>query len=447
MDENKTQDSSNINAPIFDVNLLGATKALFEHDQINMTSNKKPVNTGVTDDFSEVRLRVAQIDNYLIERNGQNIDPLKVDNVINMNTGKVVIKWIEYNGGVVRPESFGYPSEGYTEDWQYFPDKDSKYPEKRKLDCYNHDKASNRESLDLTHAFIWNNGSNWCGMNYLPPVGSIVVVGFKKGGLPIILGYLQTDYPDCKPHIKPGETIIKGYGNNYIHWRLSDKLDINVKSKKGDKDLDDPYKKDTYPNTIEMWMRFDCYTRNLVIDVNQTDSGNKKRSTIEIKPENIKFTSKNVDNNGSSVFNISPNDIYGTVDGNSKVYVSKGEASLSNSDSKVKVSSGLIDINTGGSVNIKANSITMKASSTDIQSTTTKIGGSSFDVSSSSIGLGGSNLKITSSNVSMSSSVINLTASGGLTVGGSNINLNSGSNIVLNAPGAVNGSSGRYNFN
>ena len=83
--------------------------------------------------------------------------------------------------------------------------------------------------------------------------------------MPVILGYVSTNYNACKPFVKPGETIIKGYGNNYIHWRWSNKLDINVKSKKGEVDLDDPYKKQTYPNSVDMWMRFDCYTRNFLI--------------------------------------------------------------------------------------------------------------------------------------------------------------------------------------
>lgn len=409
-------------------NILGASKALFEHDQITMNSNKKPVNTGVTDDYSEVRLRLAQIDNYLIERNGKKIDPLKVDNVINMNTGKVTIRWIDYNGGVVRPERFGYPSEGYMEDWKYFPEKDSKYPEKRTLDCYNHDKASDKEMLDLTHAFIWNNGSNWCGMNYLPPIGSIVVVGFKKGGLPIILGYVQSDYASCTPFLKPGETVIKGYGDNYIHWRLSNKLDINVKSKKGDKDLDDPYEKDVYDNSIEMWMRFDCKTRNIIIDVNQTDPGDKKRTTIEIKPENFKLTTKDLDGNSTSSFNLSTKDIYGNVNGVGKIYIGNNETSLSNGGGQIKINGSNIDITTGGQLNINASSLNLTSSG------------------STNINTQGLNIEA-GSGITANGSQIILDASGGMNINGSNINLNSGSNIILNAPGSVEGSAGRYNLN
>lgn len=316
--ETNTSDNTT-NEPMLDLSMLDAINALYEHDQIKSNSTTNPVNV-TAEKFDEVRIRLAQIDNYLIDRNGSNIDPLKVDNVINMNTGRVVIKWVDLNGGVLRPEQFGYPSEGYLEDWQYFPEKDDKYPERRTLDCYNHDKASDKEMLELSHAFIWSNGSNWCGMNYLPPVGSVVVVGFKKKNMPVILGYVPTNYKNCTPFVKPGETVIKGYGNNFIHWRWSDKLDINVKSKKGEIDLDDPYKKQTYPNTIDMWMRFDCYTRNFIIDIKQTD-GDTKRTTLEIKPEILKVTS------GKNTLSVSESDIYANV-GSSKVYIKNGDVSI-----------------------------------------------------------------------------------------------------------------------
>lgn len=324
MSDNKTNNessntSTNMNEPVFDLSMLDALNALYEHDQIKTNSTTNPVNVAA-DKFDEVRIRLAQIDNYLIERNGAKIDPLKVDNVINMNTGKVVIKWVDFNGGVVRPEQFGYPSEGYLEDWKYFPEKDDKYPEKRTLNCYNHNKASDKEMLELVHAFIWSNGSNWCGMNYLPPIGSVVAVGFKKNNMPVILGYVSTNYNVCKPFVKPGETVIKGYGNNYIHWRWSNKLDINVKSKKGEVDLDDPYKKQTYPNSVDMWMRFDCYTRNFLIDVKQTD-GKAAKTTMEIKPEILKMTS------GNGTVSVSNGDIYLDV-GSSKIYIKDGQISI-----------------------------------------------------------------------------------------------------------------------
>lgn len=377
MSENKTNNTEantidSVNEPKLDLSMLDAINALYEHDQIKSNSTTNPVNVAA-DRFDEVRIRLAQIDNYLIDRNGSKIDPLKVENIINMNTGKVVIKWVDFNGGVIRPEQFGYPSEGYLEDWEYFPDKDDKYPEKRTLNCYNHDKASDKEMLELNHAFIWSTDSNWCGMNYLPPIGSVVVVGFKKNNMPVILGYVPTNYDKCTPFIKPGETIMKGYGNNYIHWRWSDKLDINVKSKKGEIDLDDPNKKQTYPNTIDMWMRFDCYTRNLVIDINQTD-GEAKRTTLEIKPEVLKITS------GKGTFSISDTDAYIKVD-SSKIYIkdesvsinadkinlSDGSSNMAIKNGKVSINANNVDLNVGSStMNIKDGNVSINSDKIDL---------------------------------------------------------------------------------
>ena len=34
----------------------------------------------------------------------------------------------------------------------------------------------------------------------------------------IILNYIQTNYTICKPFLKPGETLIKGYGDNCCHF-------------------------------------------------------------------------------------------------------------------------------------------------------------------------------------------------------------------------------------
>lgn len=406
------------NIPIIDLENIQSAQALFDHDQINLNSTKKPANV-VPDKFDEVRIRIGQIDNYLIERNGQKIDPLKTDQIINMKTGKVVVRWIDYSGGIIRPEQFGYPSEGFTEPWTYYPDKDSKYPEKRTLDAYNHDKASDKEMIELTHAFIWNNGSNWCGMNYLPPVGSIVVVGFKKNNLPVILGYLQTDYSTAKPYIKPGETLIKGYGENYMHWRWSDKLDIHLNTTKDKIDLDDPYKNDKYPNTIEMWMRFDCYTRNIVIDVNQLDEGSQKRTTIEVKPESVNINSN--DGNNKSSFTVSPTDIYGSS-GDSNFYVSPSKVTMASNGSNILVSSSDISIKSAGTVNIQANSGININSNSNIDITSN----SNINMTSSGIDIDSNGTIILSSSgtTTLTNSATTINSSGNVSINGSKINLN-----------------------
>lgn len=317
-----------------------AQKATADFYKSQYFSNRKPVNVDSegNDDF---RIRVGIIDNYMIERNGKIEDPLNIDRVINMKNGKVAIRWLSYNGGMLRSDSYGYPSAGYPQDWKYIPSKDSKYPEKRTLDCYNHDKASDREILDLSHAFIWANEDNWCGINSLPPVGTKVAIGFLKNNQPVILSCIQTNYKVCKPYLKPGETLIKGYGNNYVHFRQSNKIDIHADSIKGKIDIDDPRKKDTYPNTIDMWMRFDCYTRNLLLDVNQKDTNALYRSTMELKPEMTKITVKNDKTESFGTF--TPNEIL-LKSNDGKLYVGD-ETILQNGNAKLKLTNNLTDIN------------------------------------------------------------------------------------------------------
>ena len=314
--ENKTQQVSKNEFQI-NFNDLAAHQAINEHILSQANSLAQPANKFNEPKLDENRIRLAIIDNYLIDRHGD-IDPLKTDHIINMKTGKVVIKWIEYNGGVIRPEQFGYPNVGYPEDWEYYPELDNKYPEDRTLNCYNHDKASEKEMLDLSSAFIWSNGKNWCGINYMPPVGSIVIVGFKKNNIPVILGFMQSDYKACNP-LKPGEMMIKGFGDNYTHWRWSNKLDTRVSCKKGDIDLDDPYKKQTYQNDIELWQRFDTYTQNITFDAKNLNTNT--RTIVEIRPESF-----NVGNNKSKLL-VSNTDIYSIV----------GNSTLSLVDSKIEI--------------------------------------------------------------------------------------------------------------
>ena len=291
MANNKDNNEFTINNDVLD-----QRKALNQFKHTISSMNKEPANK-FTNKFDEVRIRIGKIDNYLIDRGGGRIDPLDTDRVINMISGKVSIQWIGYSGGFIRTEEYEYPSPGFTEDWKYDPSKDSKKPEERTLNCYNHNKASAREIVDLTHAFIWNSDSNWAGVKSLPPVGSIVVCGQTKNNKVVILGYLQDQngYRVSRPYLKPGETIIKGYGNNYTHWRYSDKMDTHLWCKKGTIDLDDPYKKDEYDSNIEMWQRFDCFTKNILTTVEDVDELNK--SLFEMTP--LLLENKNTDKNGN----------------------------------------------------------------------------------------------------------------------------------------------------
>lgn len=152
----------------------------------------RPYQGGSGDPHLDVRLRIGIID-HAVQKNAP-IDPLNASKIINMATGKVCIRWLEYPGGIIRPPEF---STGSNE---------------------NYDDFSDREMIGLTHPIMWNSGDNWMGINYMPPVGSVVVVGFRKNNLPVILGFLQQHYSVCEP-LKLGEIMIAGYGRNTSHWK------------------------------------------------------------------------------------------------------------------------------------------------------------------------------------------------------------------------------------
>jgi len=371
------------------------------HNMNNLNSLKTPEN-GTNDRLADVRLRLAVIDNYELEPKNGKIKPLEDYHVVNMNTGKVVVRWLDHNGGLLRPSQFAYPNKGYPEPWSYFPEKDSKYPEERTLECYNHDRASEREMIPLTHTFIWSNGKNWSGINYLPPIGTIVIVGFQKNGLPIILGTLQSNYEKCKPYLKMGETMIKGYGNNYIHWRWSDKLDAHVWCKRNEIDIDDPYKTDRYPHDIDMWVRFDCYTSNLWIEVSQLDLEDHKTTTIEIKPSGISIDTFHVEAKRESICNITNDDIF-----------AKSSDANTQEESSVYISPkniGLDVIKPGASSSYK-----MTAENIDI---TAK-----------------ENIKIASKKANIECESLTINCKNDVIVNaGGNISLNSGSHVSLNPP-------------
>ena len=358
MEEQRPENNNQNNNQGFslDMSNLGSQQALYEHEQNMYNTTGAPTN-GTFDRLADTRIRLAIIENYTIEKNNEEeVDPLNIDYTINMKNGKVVIKWVDYKGGMIRSEKFAYPNQGYTEPWTYYPENDSKYPEDRTLDCYNHDKASDREMLQLSHAFIWSNSSNWCGMNYLPPVGSIVIVGFKKNNIPVILGYAPNNYDVYKPYLKPGETMIKGYGNNYIHWRWSDKLDLHVSSMANQIDIDDPYKQDKYLNNLDMWMRFDAFTRNIIISVKQKDSNDQRKTIIELKPEIASITSEDITGKKKSTVMISSNDVYAYSNDESNNKTSN--IYLTNDSLSIKTT-GDININADGNINLKGSQINL----------------------------------------------------------------------------------------
>ena len=176
--------------------------------------------------------------------------------------------------------------------WTYDKSKDAYNPEERTYDDW--DIQSRREMVDLCYPFIWSDGTNWCGYNYIPPIGSKVVVGFRRHGFAVMLGYLPTYYRAAYPPLKPGEICNKGYGNNYIHNRWSDKLDLKAWSVAGAVDLDDPAKTKTNASDCTLWIRLDANNRH--IKISATSASPAQSSVIYLKPESITMSTADLNN-------------------------------------------------------------------------------------------------------------------------------------------------------
>lgn len=262
----------------------GPTSGLIRGSVVSNNLNRSPYD-GKIDPYGNLRLRIAIVDNPLIKRDPKKvIDAHDPENVINMTQGTITVKWAEHHGGVVKPSSFGeYGMEGET---------------------------SSRESISLTYPFIWANDKNWCGINYLPPVGSVLVVGFRKHNQPIVLGYIQPHYQITQP-LELGEIMNKGYGNNTSHWKMHDEQEhkawVTQGSSRPVKWLKDKpgrkYEWGTVPYTVGLKLRLKAW-------INPFDPGDKKEmiemyayrikdgiledhSMIEIRPEMIHSWSEN----------------------------------------------------------------------------------------------------------------------------------------------------------
>lgn len=285
-------------------NEQATTKELIKNYNQNMSSygrlSERSPYDGALDRNGELRLRLAIIDNPEINRS-ENSDPVDVTNVVNLANGQVTLTWVDLPGGSIRPSEM-------SGEWKHLQENDKANPEERD---YNEWKIeSKREMVSLTQPFFWSDQKNWCGMNHIPPVGSMVVVGFRKHGLPIILGYLPTTFKNCYPVLKPGETIIKGYGNNYMHCRWSDKLDLKAWSNYDHKDIDDPKKNSSNPkkNTTNctLWLRLNANDRYIKIQASENDPGNKEHgshsTTAIIKPRDFSIVCSDLDNGKSTQY-------------------------------------------------------------------------------------------------------------------------------------------------
>ena len=261
----------------------GPTRGLVKATTVSNMANK-PAYDGKLDANGTVRLRIGIVDNPMIKRTRYNkIDPIDPFNIVNMETGKVTIRWAEQDGGVLRPSSFGtYGMEG---------------------------ESSDRESLDLTHPMMWTNDTNWCGTHYLPPIGSVAVIGFRKHNQPIILGYIQPHY-EVVNRIELGEIMNKGFGNNTSHWKMHDAQEHKAWVTQGESRpvkwlKDQPgrkYEWNAAPYTIGLKLRmkawidpFDPEDKKEMIEMYAykiKDGTLTEHSMVEIRPEKVHIWSE-----------------------------------------------------------------------------------------------------------------------------------------------------------
>jgi hypothetical protein len=247
-------------------------------------SIKRPKDSGITDPLVDVRLRIGIIDNPSITRSQDEIiDPLNPYKIINMSTGKICVKWLT-GGGLIRSEDF-------------LEKKEEELEEGEKYDDFSH-----REIVTLIHPVMWSNHKNWMGFHYMPPVGSVVVIGFRKNNLPILLGFLPSHYQICD-ELNLGEMMLKGYGNNTSHWKQNNEIEHKVWSTQGEKDALGV----TFNETIRLKIRMKSSNNNKEeVDNNEDVSDlNNKNNLIEI----IAYNSQNDQNQNVSLIEVMPGSI------------------------------------------------------------------------------------------------------------------------------------------
>lgn len=201
-----------------------------------MDSEQHIINpkTGM-DKYDDIALRIAVIDDPrdgfgIVNTKTHNcVDVVANQNIINATSNKVCLRWVDIKGGAINPGG----EKGETEDNSSYLASDTSPKE-----IHN---SSTFPMISITSPFIWTSSTgNWCGMRFVPPALSRVIVGFKKGHTPVILGYIPDDAKICSyPNVSLGEIMIKGYGKNYVHWGVGNKLTLHAGSQEGDQDYND----------------------------------------------------------------------------------------------------------------------------------------------------------------------------------------------------------------
>ena len=250
---------------------------------------------------SDLILRTANILDPRYTYKDSTIDVLNISGVVNDSTGKVCLAWDDLPGGIIKPAAKGQKS---NEELISYNPSDRTYNQ-----IIN---TSDAEIVPLTYPFLWSGSVNWCGINYLPPVGAKALIGWRKDKMPAILGYLNMNYRHTEPPLRPGEIMIKGFGDNYIHQRWSNKMDLRCHANSGDQDRDDSSGSKTANADCECKISIDADNGFIELSVNgngiriSADSITQivKGSSISVDENNITFTSpKSITNNTSAMNN------------------------------------------------------------------------------------------------------------------------------------------------
>ena len=202
-------------------------------DAQSVQERKNPSENKFDSKFNSMKLILGVIDDAGIVRpaGASSTFQLNTDGIVNQTRGLCCLKFFE-GGGVKNASEGGFRRNPMPDD----PD----LVEKRHLET-----GSLKERVQLTSPFVWDNENNWMGIDYLPPVGAKVIIGFEQSGEAYILGYLPQSFQSHKylkdrGTIQSGEMVLKGFGNNFIHLRKSNKLVLQAYADSGSKDIDQP---------------------------------------------------------------------------------------------------------------------------------------------------------------------------------------------------------------
>lgn len=283
---------------------------------------------GVHDKLANLKIRIGIIDDPFIDRYKEkqkvdNIDPIEEIGAINFKTGRVAIRWLDNYGGVKMDKNFG-------------DDDNMEY--------------GKRQIIQVMYPAMWssNNKSNWCGFLSIPTYGSIVAVGFRDKELPIIIGYLNGDWEICANQItkdekyrnktiRPGEQIVRGYGNSFIYWQQIEKLQINSTKYRGDKNSE----KTVHNKTVKADITLSALEENLTIKI-LDDNGNNAH--LIMKPAYAELKT----NNKSAFSNIIMTPT--TITANTATFTVNSVNSIINAQNSITMNAGNSIVSTAGNM-------------------------------------------------------------------------------------------------